>query len=219
MTVRTERMTGGITLVFTLCQALFCTLRMRNLTLPLPQTEALYTEEETEDRRSESKSHSVVSNSLRPHGLNSPWNSLGQNTGMGGLSLFQGIFPTQGLNPGRDSQPACVWKPIFARNGLVSPDRDLRMCWEDRNSRGRVEVPDCPLPALQRHSQILTLFSMKEQASGICQTWLAPYWPQLSYCLSIHQGQGPTWWRVRVCFFPNCQGLHPLLLSTSVSHF
>ncbi len=70
----------------------------------------------------------------------------------------------------RDSQPACVWKPIFARNGLVSPDRDLQMCSEDRNSRGRVEVPDCPLPALQRHSQILTLFSMKEQASGICQT-------------------------------------------------
>ena len=30
----------------------------------------------------------------------SPWNSLGQNTGEGGLSLLQGIFPTQGLNPG-----------------------------------------------------------------------------------------------------------------------
>ena len=28
----------------------------------------------------------------------------------------------------RDSQPACVWKPIFARNGLVSPDRDRQMC-------------------------------------------------------------------------------------------
>ena len=27
-------------------------------------------------------------------------NSLGQNTGVGGLSLLQGIFPTQGLNPG-----------------------------------------------------------------------------------------------------------------------
>ena len=26
---------------------------------------------------------------------------------------------------------------------------------------------------------------MKEQASGICQTWLAPYWPQLSSCLSF----------------------------------
>ena len=32
--------------------------------------------------------------------LYSPWNSLGQNTGVGSLSLLQGIFPTQGLNPG-----------------------------------------------------------------------------------------------------------------------
>ena len=29
-----------------------------------------------------------------------PWNSLGQNTGVGNLSLLQGIFPTQVLNPG-----------------------------------------------------------------------------------------------------------------------
>ena len=33
------------------------------------------------------------------HGLYSPWNSPGQNTGMGSLSLLQGIFPTQGSNP------------------------------------------------------------------------------------------------------------------------
>ena len=32
--------------------------------------------------------------------LYSPWNSPGQNTRMGSLSLLQGIFPTQGLNPG-----------------------------------------------------------------------------------------------------------------------
>ena len=38
--------------------------------------------------------------SLWPHGLYSPWNSPGQNTGVGSLSLFQEIFPTQGLNPG-----------------------------------------------------------------------------------------------------------------------
>ena len=30
----------------------------------------------------------------------SPWNSLGQNTGVSSLSLLQGIFPTQGSNPG-----------------------------------------------------------------------------------------------------------------------
>ena len=33
---------------------------------------------------------------LWPHGLYSPWNSPGQNTGMGSLSLVQEIFPTQG---------------------------------------------------------------------------------------------------------------------------
>ena len=48
----------------------------------------------------ESESCSVVSESLPPRGLYSPWNSPGQNTGVGSLSLFQGIFPTQGLNPG-----------------------------------------------------------------------------------------------------------------------
>ena len=37
-----------------------------------------------------------MSDSLRPHGLYSPWNSPGQNS----LSLLQGIFPTQGSNPG-----------------------------------------------------------------------------------------------------------------------
>ena len=47
-----------------------------------------------------SESHSVVSDSLRPCGLYSPWNSPGQNTGVGSLSLLQGIFPTQESNPG-----------------------------------------------------------------------------------------------------------------------
>ena len=59
---------------------------------------------------SESESHSVVSDSATP-GLYSPWNSPGQNTGVGSPSLFQGIFPTQGSNPGLphcrlDSLPA-----------------------------------------------------------------------------------------------------------------
>ena len=49
---------------------------------------------------SESESRSVVSDSLRPRGLCSPWNSPGQNTGVGSLSLLQGIFPTQESNQG-----------------------------------------------------------------------------------------------------------------------
>ena len=47
-----------------------------------------------------SESCSVVSDSFRPYGLYSPWNSLGQNTGVRSLSLLQGVFPTQGSNPG-----------------------------------------------------------------------------------------------------------------------
>ena len=53
-----------------------------------------------------SESCSVVSDSLWPHGLYSPWNSPGQNTGVGSLSLLQEIFPTQGSNPGF---PHCRW--------------------------------------------------------------------------------------------------------------
>ena len=49
-------------------------------------------------------SHSVVSESLQrhesQHSLYSPWNSPGQNTGVDSLSLLQGIFPTQGSDPG-----------------------------------------------------------------------------------------------------------------------
>ena len=45
---------------------------------------------------------------LRQHGLYSPWNSPGQNTGVGSVSLLQGIFPTQGSNPGL---PYCMQIP------------------------------------------------------------------------------------------------------------
>ena len=47
------------------------------------------------------KSHSVLSlcnltdYTVCEIGLDSPWNSPGQNTGVGSLSLLQGIFPTQ----------------------------------------------------------------------------------------------------------------------------
>ena len=43
---------------------------------------------------------------LGPHGLYGSWNSPGQNTAVGTHSLFWGIFPTQGSNPGL---PHCSW--------------------------------------------------------------------------------------------------------------
>ena len=48
----------------------------------------------------ENESRSVLSDSLRPPRLYSPWNSPGQNTRVGSLSLLQWIFLTQELNQG-----------------------------------------------------------------------------------------------------------------------
>ena len=48
----------------------------------------------------ERESHSVMSDSLQPQGLCSLWNSPGQNTGVGSLSLLQRIFLTQESNWG-----------------------------------------------------------------------------------------------------------------------
>ena len=36
---------------------------------------------------------------LQPHGLHSPWNFPGQNTGVGSLSLLQGNLPNLGIKP------------------------------------------------------------------------------------------------------------------------
>ena len=77
-----------------------------------------------------SESRSVLSDSLRPHGLYSPWNSPGQNTGVGSLSLLQGIFTTQGSNPGL---PHCRWI-FYQQNHKGSPGARLeviksKMCY------------------------------------------------------------------------------------------
>ena len=53
-----------------------------------------------ENTHVESERRSVVSDSVTPWTIHSPWNSPGQNIGVCSLSLLQGIFPTQGSNPG-----------------------------------------------------------------------------------------------------------------------
>ena len=79
-----------------------------------------------------------MSNSLQPHGLYSPWNSPGQNTGEGSLSLLQGIFSTQGLNPGllhyrqilyqlshKESLRILEWVTYPFSSGSFQPRNDL----------------------------------------------------------------------------------------------
>ena len=62
---------------------------------PLGWTDLISLQSKGLSSENESESRSVMSNSFRPHGLYSPWDSPGQNTGVGSLSLLQGIFPTQ----------------------------------------------------------------------------------------------------------------------------
>ena len=62
-----------------------------------------------------------MSTSLGPHGLYSPWNSPGQNTGVGSCSFLQGIFPTQGLNPGL---PHCR-QILYQLSHQGSPEVDI----------------------------------------------------------------------------------------------
>ena len=73
--------------------------------VPWPGIELQWEHGVLASRPPESVSCSVMSNSLQPHGLGParllcPWDSSGKNTGVGSHSLLQGIFPTQGSNPG-----------------------------------------------------------------------------------------------------------------------
>ena len=72
---------------------------------------------------------SIVSDSLRSHGLQParllcPWDSLGQNTGVGCHFLLQGIFLTQRLNPGL----LCLLNWQESSLTLGSP-RTCRLCY------------------------------------------------------------------------------------------
>ena len=68
---------------------------------------------------------SVVSDSLWPHGLYSPLNSLGRNTGVGSLSLFQEIFPTQGSNPGLPNYRRILFQLSYKGSPLKSTPRNF----------------------------------------------------------------------------------------------
>ena len=118
-------------------------------------------------KKSESESHSVVSDSLRPHGLYCRWNSPGQNTGLGCLSLLQGIFPNQGSNPGllhcrwilyqlshRGSPSVLEWE---AQEGCIHQSSSVQFSHSVvsdslRPHESQHARPSCPSPSPGVHS-------------------------------------------------------------------
>ena len=97
-----------------------------------------------------SESHSVISNSPWPHGLYSPWNPPGQNTGVGSLSLPQGSFTTQGSNP---ALPHCR-RILYQLSHKESLSRHMTNRWGKSGSHDR-----CYFLEFQKH----------------CRQWLQPW--------------------------------------------
>ena len=96
----------------------------------------------------QSESRSVVSESLQPHGLYRPWNSPGQNIGVGSISLLQGIFPTQGLDPGL---PHCRQILYQLSHSSVQFSSVTQSCLTLCNPM------NCSTPGLPVHHQLLEL--------------------------------------------------------------
>ena len=84
-----------------------------------------------------------MSDSLRPHGLDSPWNSPGQNT-VGSLSLLQGIFPTQQSNPGllhcRQTLYRLSHQGTFCFHGTCQKVMQLRATSRELNCQKNFEI-------------------------------------------------------------------------------
>ena len=89
---------------------------------------------------------------LWPHGC--PWNSLGQNTGVGRLFFLQGIFPTQGSNPGA----LCCRQILYQLSHKGSPR--ILECVVYPFSR------DLPDPGIKSGSPVLQADSLPTEQSG-----------------------------------------------------
>ena len=69
----------------------FCKIKMKTKTLMVQSSAKSNCFDE--NKKSERESHSVVSNSLWPHVLHSPWNSPDQNTGVAAIPFSQASNP------------------------------------------------------------------------------------------------------------------------------
>ena len=123
--------------------------------------------------KSESVSHSVMPNSLWSHGLwlarfLSPWNSPDKNTGRGCHSLFQEIFPTQGLNP----------RLLHCRQILYCLSHQGKWKWNHSVVSNSLWPMDCSLPSSSVH--------------GILQARILE-WVAISFSRGCSQPRDQTW--------------------------
>ena len=103
-------------------------------------------------------------------GLYSSWNSLGQHTEVGSLSLLQGIFPNQGLNPGLLH---CRWI-LYQLSYKGNPK-----CWSEVNlTLGNFYS--------SYQSQFIYYFSQEDLLDTLILAWLHNQMSFQSMCIPYH---------------------------------
>ena len=80
------------------------------------------------------------------------WNSPGQNTGVGSLSLLQEIFPTQGINPGILHCRQILYQLSHKRSPLAKGSQI---------AKSKVKVGEIYLSVLIQEGELLQLFLQK----------------------------------------------------------
>ena len=108
----------------------------------------------------------------KPHGLYSPCNSSGQNTGVGSLSLLQRIFPT-GTEPRSlalqvDSSPAEPQGKPFVRVIIYKNDSLKREVFSERKNRSSVQQTNTFL-ILSAHLRGIQYFLIVQQSVLVTQ--------------------------------------------------
>jgi len=89
-----------------------------------------------------SESQSVMSDSLRPHGLHSSWNSPGQNTGVGSCSLLQGTFiGIEPCSPTLQADSLPPERPGKPNASSICDSLELGLVWLALSSRSPITAP------------------------------------------------------------------------------
>ena len=138
-------------------------------------------------------SHSLVSDSLQPHGIYHPWNSPGENTGVGSLSCFLGDLPNPGIKPR---------SPALLADSLP-PEPQGKPSWQQQRSLSSVLIW-CPVPSTREificSAPFLTCLWFKKSI------WESVYTNRLNIikCQNNRRDSGCSeWWEsVKVLFAP-----------------
>ena len=126
----------------------------------------------------QSESHSVGPDSASPWTIQySSWNSPGQNSGVGSLSLLQGIFPTQGLNPGLSHGRKILYQPSHKTNSKLAY-RQTYVCEKSLSPVRLCDPTDCSPPGSSVH--------------GIFQSKILE-WVAISFSMGSSQPRDRTW--------------------------